>query len=347
VAAVETVTVPYDDLCQLGARALQHLGASPRAAGIAAETIVRSEAEGAVSHGMSRLPILIRRIRAGGIDATATAEVVRETASTAVLEGNNGIGQVLATDAMEAAIGKARETDLALVVVRNGSHLGRLGHFATIAAEAGMLGYAATNASPRIVPQAGASPVLGNNPWAMAVPTGGTPVVVDMANTVVAAGKIRAAKAEGEQIPADWATDADGNATTDPAAALGGALLGVGGHKGWALSLLVDAMTGVLAGGRTGDEVGPPDDLGNPQGSVHVFSAINIAAFRPEADYRASMDDLASRLRAKGGPDGRLPGQRSAGLLAKHRADGVPVRRSAVRAIDEALQEIGLDGWAP
>lgn len=340
-----TETISYEDLTRICTDALLHVGVPPDAAELVAGSLVRSEGEGAVSHGVARLPTLLRRLRSGAVDPTAKTTVVHETDTTAVLEGHDGIGQLLATQAMRHAMGKAAASDLGMVVVRNGSHLGRLGHFAEMAAQEGMIGLAATNASPRVVPQAGAFPVLGNNPWAMAIPTRDAPIVVDMANTVVAAGKIRAAKAEGQSIPDDWATDAEGRATTDPAAALEGALFGIGGHKGWAMSLLVDALTGVLSGGRFGDQVSAPDAIDKPQGSCHVLLAIRVLAFQRVEEYRARMGQLADRLREAGGEDARLPGERSQRLLERSRREGVAVRRSAIESIDEVLREVGLDGW--
>jgi L-2-hydroxycarboxylate dehydrogenase (NAD+) len=312
---------------------------------LAADALVRSECEGAVSHGLARLPAIIRRIKAGVIVPRAELAVIRESATAAVLDAQHQIPQVAAARAMNFTIRKASEAGMAAVTVRNGGNFGRAGHSAVLAAENEMIGIAASNASPRIVPRSGMQPVLGNNPWSVAFPTQTEPMVIDMANSIVAAGKIRAAKADGLPIPDGWATDAAGNATTDPSAALTGALFAFGAHKGWALSLIVDVLSGVLSGGAFGDDVAPPDDRSRPQRSSFFFMAIDIRQFIDFSEFRTRVDDLLGRLRSSGSGAVRLPGESSVQARSKHLSEGVPVRESTVKALDKALTELDLPTW--
>lgn len=337
--------VPVDSLLRACVRVLTAMDVTKEDAQLAADALVRSECEGAVSHGLARLPAILRRIKAGVIVPHAELAVVRESATAAVLDARHQIPQVAAARAMNYTIRKATEAGMAAVAVRNGGNLGRAGYSAALAAEAEMIGIAASNASPRIVPQPGMHPALGNNPWSVAFPTHTEPMVIDMANSIVAAGKIRAAKAEGQSIPDGWATDAEGNATTDAGAALTGALLAFGGHKGWALSLIVDVLAGVLSGGAFGDGVAPPDDRSRPQRSSFFFMAIDITRFLELNEFRARLDDLLGQLRSSGNGTVRLPGESSVQARAKHLADGVPLRESTVRALDKALTELDLPRW--
>lgn len=344
VPGAGALVVAADDLQRLCTATLVHVGVPPDDAALVAETLVRSEAEGAVSHGIARLPTLVRRIRAGVVAPALRFEVTKESGTVATVDAHDGIGQVVAARAMQLATTKAKAAGLGAVAVRNSSHLGRAGHPAAIAAEAGLIGVAASNASPRLVAAPGARAVLGNNPWAVAVP-GEQIIVVDMANSVVAAGKIRAAQAAGERIPIGWAVDEQGDATSDAQAALSGALLAFGGHKGWALALVVDVLTGVLSGGAYGDDVSAVDDPERPQRSSHLFLALDVAAFIDVTDFRARMDDLTDRLLQAGGQEGRLPGQASAATRARRTAEGIPIRASTVEAIGAVRREAGLAAW--
>jgi LDH2 family malate/lactate/ureidoglycolate dehydrogenase len=291
------------------------------------------------------LPPLLKRIQQGSVKPTTAMAVVKDTPTTAILDAADGIGQVAAYRAMELAIEKAASAGLGVVTVINGGNFGRAGHPASLAAEHGMIGIAASNASPRLVPNAGMKPVLGNNPWSVAIPTNGPAVVVDMANSIVANGKIRAAKIEGQSIPEGWATDASGNATTDPAAALKGALVAFGGYKGWSLSLIVDMLTGVLSGGAFADGVGSPDDTSRAQKSCYFFLAINVRHFMDVEQFKGRSEELLKRLKAASDTDVRIPGEKSSFNYTASMKDGILVRPSAIKSLDESFKELGLPGW--
>lgn len=337
--------VPLEELVEMCLQPLEGVGVPSDDARLVAETLVRSEAEGAVSHGVGRLPQLVRRIQVGAVRAETDLSIDGEAPAVAAIDAHHGIGQVVADRCMRMAISKAGTTGTALVTARNSSHFGRAGHPAAVAAEQEMIGFAASNASPRVVGEPGARPVLGNNPWAVAFPSSEGPVVIDMANSVVAAGKIRAARADGSAIPEGWALDADGAPTTDPAAALTGALFAFGGHKGWALSLVVDALTGLLSGGAFGVDVGVVDDTSRQQRSSQIFGAVQPAVFLGDGEaFRDRADRLLTQLRQASGPGGRLPGDRSRRLLREHRESGLPLRPASLGAIEEAHRLVHGNG---
>jgi L-2-hydroxycarboxylate dehydrogenase (NAD+) len=334
--------IGYGELVEACAEPLQRVGVPAGDARLVAGTLVRAEAEGAVSHGIARLPALLERLQRGVAEPVARLWVARETAATAVVDGGNGLGQVIASRAMRMAIGKASTVGLGAVAVRNSSHFGRAGHWAVMAAERGLIGIAASNASPRLVAGPGMRPVLGNNPWSVAIPADPSPLVIDMANSVVAAGKIQAAAAAGDPIPHGWALGPDGQPTTDPRRALDGALLAAGGHKGWAVSLLVDVLTGVLASGAFGGDVAPGTAVDRPHRSAQLYAAIDVATFIDLTQFRDRVAELSRRLAAAAGPDGRLPGQASLDRLRRVQAEGVRVREGTLTAIERALAELGL-----
>ena len=334
--------LPANDLLALCRRALSSVGVCDDDANLVANTLVRGDAEGAASHGISRLPSLLRRVQAGLVTPEMRFEILRESDATASVDVHSAIGQVVADRAIQLAIEKTRRIGIGAVSVRNSTHLGRAGHAATTAAETGFIGIVASNASPRVVPYAGARPVLGNNPWAMAVPTTTAPLVIDMATSVVAAGKIRVAKSAGSEIPLGWATDSAGHPTTSPDDALNGALLAIGGHKGWAISLAVDALTGVLSGGSFGDDVSAVDDMSRSQHSSQFFLVLDPARFLLNDDFEERMDQLSDRLGAAGGPNGRLPGERSRLLRKDRLSSGVPVSGSSLLAIRATVLDLKI-----
>lgn len=339
----DTTTLTVYELQDLCARALSHVGVPSEDASIAARLLVRSEAEGAGSHGILRLPMLLRRIREGSVARTAPMAMVHETSTTAVLDAQDGIGQVAGIRGMELAVAKAAVHGLGAVTVINSGNFGRAGHPALLAAERDMIGIVASNSSPRVVPAPKMKPVLGNNPWAVAIPTQGDPIVVDMANSVVANGKIRAAKLEGRSIPEGWATDAEGRATTDAGAALKGALLTFGGYKGWALSLIVDLLTGVLGDGAYGDKVGPPDDLKRPQRSCFFLLALNLQHFGSPDAFRSRSQDLIGQIQDAAEEHVRIPGEKSASSYAAALRDGVTLKPGAIAELDAVFAEVGFE----
>ena len=232
-------------LARFVAAVLAAVGVPAGDAGLVADGLVTADLWGHQSHGVLRLSWYVNRIRAGVMRAVTTPETVSDTGPLAVVDGHDGVGQVLAAHAAREATRRAREHGVGVVGVRNSNHFGTAAYFTRMAARDGCVAILATNASPAMAPWGGRGRVVGTNPWSIAAPAGRHDVVVmDIANTAVARGKVYLARQRGEPIPAGWAIDADGAPTTDPAAAIAGAILPMAGHKGYAISLMMDVLAG-------------------------------------------------------------------------------------------------------
>jgi len=335
------VTARSDDLILVQADSLvaycralfENAGMPANDAQLAAEQLVTADLRGVESHGVVRMAIYLERLRCGVVSAKPAIRTVRETRSTAVVDGDNGMGQIVGEHAMRLAVAKAQQHgEPAHVAVGGSNHFGAAAWFAEIAARADMIGFAYTiGGINHMVPWGGAQAMLGNNPFAVALPIRGeSPFVLDMACSVAARGKIIVAAKEGRPIPADWAVDRDGMQTTDARAALAGFVAPVGGPKGYALTMTIGLLSTMLSGAFFGSEVTHMyDDLEHPQNIGHLFAAMPIAAFEDLDTYYARMrkavDDVRGVRRASGVDRIYLPGEREALLLAERRRDGLPI----------------------
>ena len=294
---------------------LVSLGMEPADAGVAADSLVRANLEGTDSHGVSRLPIYARRIREGRISARPEVLVERSGAVVRV-DGGNGLGQVVSVRALEAAMPVARELGLTGVAVRRSNHFGTAAYYCQMACREGMGLIATTNSPPGIAPWGGREAYLGTNPIAFGFPTReGPPLISDMSSSVVARGRVILAAARGEEIPEGWATDAEGVPTTDAAAALKGAMLPLGGPKGYALAMAVEVLSGVLTGSGFGPGVNNLYREGDPPADVgHSFVLLNIEHWLPVEVYHERMEwflaEVGSSPRAKGFEEVLYPGER-------------------------------------
>lgn len=273
---------------------------------IVADNLVDADVRGIRSHGLMRLATYVERLRRGLCQAVGEVTVVRETPSTALLDGGGALGQVVGNQAMRLAISKAEATGVGAVVARNSNHFGTASYYALQAANKAMVGIAASNTAPLMPAPGGAQRVIGNNPLAIAAPSAERlPVVLDMAMSNVAMGKIINARDKGEAIPADWATDSAGTPTTDPNAAMkGGFLLPAGGPKGYGLAVMVEILTGVLGGGDFAAAIPSMYDMSQKQGVSHLMVALNTEAFMPSHLFAARVEELAVQLKASA----RAPG---------------------------------------
>lgn len=319
-------------------------------AALAAEQLVTADLRGVESHGVVRMAIYLERLKRGVIATTPRMRVVRETASTAVFDGGNGMGQVVGQRAMELAVAKARANgEPSFVSVCNSNHFGAAAWFAEIAARADMIGFAFTiGGINHMVPWGGAEAMLGNNPFAVAFPRRGEdPVMLDMACSVAARGKIIVAAKEGRSIPPDWAVDRDGRPTTDARAALEGFVAPVGGPKGYALTLTIGLLSTMLSGAYFGSEVTHMyDDMKNPQNIGHLFAALPIAAFEDLDHYFARMEkagqDIRGVRKAPGVQRVFLPGEREAEMATARRNQGIPLGAETFRELELLGRAAGI-----
>lgn len=339
--------VPADALQSFAAAALAAADVPADSAAIVAAALVESDLAGHDSHGVRLLPTYVKRVFLGGTVPDARPAVVHDFAATAVVDGGDGWGPVNAAFAMDLAMVKARVHGLGLVAVRRSGHLGRLGHYTLQAAARGMVGLCMGNAGSRIAPWGGREPFLGNNPWSVAVPAGEElPVVVDMANSVVAAGKIRQYLGARKQLPEGWALDPEGNPTTDPVAALAGMLLPMAGHKGYGLMLTVDLLAGVLPGGAWGPQVRSIEDQDRPTNSSHLLLAIDPACFGDPAAFRQRMDEYIQGVKAvppaAGAEAVLLPGERSLRTRVERLATGIRLNAATQIALAKLAADLSL-----
>jgi ureidoglycolate dehydrogenase (NAD+) len=306
-------------------------------ADLVAGSLVSADLRGVGSHGVMRLPIYVERMRRGLIATRPVIEVLRTAPATAVVDGGNGPGQVVAVRAMDEAVALAREAGAGFVAVRRSNHFGAAGWFALRAAGAGMIGLAVTHAEADVVPYGGARPALGTNPLAVAVPRGDGPaLLVDMATSAVAMGKVLLAASEGRGIPDGWGVDAAGEPTTDPRRVR--AVLPMAGPKGYGLAFVVEVLAALLSGSRSGSEVRRMyDDFDAPHGVGHFLGAIDVARFVPLDGFTAGLADLAGRIGsvppAAGFEEVLLPGEPEERAEARNRRDGVPLGEEVRREL--------------
>jgi len=318
-------------------------------AALVASALVEADLRGVESHGVVRFPIYAERLAAGAVNPRPQLRVLRESATSAVFDGDNGLGHLVGVRAMEVAIAKGRAGACAFVSVRNSNHFGAASHFAERAVDADMIGLAFTiGGINHMVPWGGAEAILGNNPFAVALPAGEElPVTLDMACSVAARGKIIVAAKDGTPIPADWAVGPDGRPTTDPVEALKGFVQPVGGAKGYALTLTIGLLSTMLSGAFFGSEVTHLyEDLERPQNVGHLFGALPVALFEELAHFRARMDrairEVRTVRRAPGVERIYLPGERERLLLAERRRTGIPLAASIAAELDAVGARYGV-----
>lgn len=310
---------------------------------ILANTLVEANLRGVDSHGVMRLPQYVRRFSRITMEPI---RVVREQAAVAVLDGGHRPGQVVGVHAMRLAMEKARQTGVGFVTARHTNHFGAAAYYSMMAAREGFIGFAAATASPRIAPWGGKTPLLGNNPWSVAVPfRPGFPLVVDMALSVVAAGKIRQLAARGEQLPPGWGLDREGRPTLDPQEALKGLLMPIGGHKGVGMSLIIDWLAAGLSEGNFACDVVPLDASERPQGVCLMVAALRIDAFLDPEVYAARLEEHAARYKSSAKSDESvelvLPGELEHRTAEERRRNGIPLPAYVVNSLNAVAEELG------
>ncbi len=295
--------------------------------------------------GLEKLFRYARRMRNGGIKPAASMWWVREGAATALLDADKGLGYVAARRAMNRSIEAARGAGIAMVAVRHSNHFGIAGYHAKRAADAGLIGIAMTNAGAEMAPWGSARPVLGTNPWGIAVPRGEghDPIILDMALTQSGKGMMRWLERAGLAMPDHWALTPDGARTTDPRAAMDGPMLPIGDYKGYGLSLVTDILTGVLTGSLFGGQVFQ-DDL--DYDVAHTMIAIDTDAFMPRPQFDERLEALVAEVLAAPpiDPDRpvQLPGAAEQRRARERSRRGVPVDRKTVAGLRELAAELGL-----
>ena len=337
-------TVTPERLKEVVIEVLKGLGASEDEAPLVAESLVRAEMRGTDTHGLPYLKLLSERIEAKMVSVPTRVTVLKDEGATALLDGGNGIGQVAGWKAMELSLRKAREFGIGSTLIRNTNNLGFFAFYTIHAAAEGFAGIAMGNANAAISPWGGAEAFFGTNPISIAVPGSPEPIALDMSSSLVARGKIRRAQRLGEKIPLGWALDDSGAPTEDPAAALKGTLLPIGGPKGYGLAFMVDVLAGMLSGAAFGRDIKSFHELMGPTEVGALTLAINVERFMPLGQFRGLMkgylDSIRGSRKAKGTARIYLPGEIEAENEKASRERGIELRPASVELVNQLLEKL-------
>jgi LDH2 family malate/lactate/ureidoglycolate dehydrogenase len=360
MAVDEVRYFPAERLREFSTRVFEHFGVPAADAARAADVLAVSDLRGIESHGVARLHTYFDMLTLGRINPGPNVRVVREMPATATVDGDNGLGLVVGPLANEIAMTKADAVGAAVVSVRNTNHFGIAGYYPLAALERGLIGWAMTSSTALVAPLWGAERMLGTNPIAIAFPAGEEPpVVIDLATSATAYGKIEIALRKGEPIPPGWAVDRDGRPADRPEQMIeGGALLPLGstrdagGHKGYCLAALVDIVSCVLSGANWGP-FAPPFALRQaiPERSVgrgigHAFGAMRIDGYIEPIEFRRQMDDWIRTFRATrpapGTPGVMIPGDPERAAEAERRKTGIPLLPAVVADLRDIAAQTGI-----
>lgn len=296
---------------------------------LVANSLVQADLWGHQSHGVLRTSWYVERLRQGVMSPATAIEVVRDKGCLAVIDGKDGVGQVIAERATRMAIAKAKAFGIGTVAVRNSNHFGTLMYYTRLATLEGCIAFITTNGGKAMAPWGGAkNKIIGTNPWSWAAPGGKyPPLMLDMANTGVARGKIYLAKQRHERIPFGWALDAEGAPTDDPAKAIEGIILPMAEHKGYAIAALMDVLSGVLSGSAFLSAVNGPYHYDKRSGCGHFISVYNIEDFIEPGKFsrriEAFIEEIKSQPLAQGVSEIFLPGEMEARAHQRQLGEGI------------------------
>jgi LDH2 family malate/lactate/ureidoglycolate dehydrogenase len=336
-------------LVALTQRLAQAAGMGADDAQIFADALVDADLHGVSTHGLSRLNIYLKRIELGLIDPKAELRTDRHAGAVLALDASNGVGQVQAVKALEMLIPMAEKNGIAAATIRNSQHFGALSYYCNRAAERGCVLLAMTNCEPSMSPAGGTDAFFGTNPIAASFPTGkGFPIKIDLSTSAIARGNIIAAAKKNESIPLGWALDADGQPTTDAQKALIGTVLTMAGHKGYALALMVEILSGVLSGAAIGSEIGSMyKNLDRKQDVGHFFCLLHINAFMDYAEFIRRVDETVDRLKAgkkmAGVNEILVPGERSLRVAKENEKNGVPVGPETWKELEDWCRKFNVE----
>lgn len=342
--------LPADSLRGFASRALVAAGLPQPDAAVVAHLMTEADLFGADGHGLFRLPHYVRRIKAGGFNKTPNIRVVRETAATALIDGDNGMGHLVMSRAAQLAVDKAKQCGIGWVGARMSNHAGPALLYARMPLAADMIGlYLAVGNANHLAAWGGLDMLLSTNPIAVAVPAHDEPpIVLDMATTVAAYGKVKTAAQRGETMPLGWMIDRLGQPLTDPKRADEGLLLPIGGYKGYGLSLVFGLLAGTLNGAAMGkDVVDFNKDDASATNTGQSILAISIDAFGDRDRFKRNVDTVARDIRASKRLPGYdriwLPGEQSHAKHVDREQNGVPMPAPLLAALDKLAGELGVD----
>jgi LDH2 family malate/lactate/ureidoglycolate dehydrogenase len=353
--AIETERrVAAGELQALVAAVFARCGMDAADAGLLADTLVQADLRSVHSHGVLRVPEYVKKLTQAGVDPRGRPRVVRELGGCLLVDGGNSMGQIGARFAMARAVERAKTTGIAAAAVRGSNHCGAMAYYAMQALPHDMIGWATTNALPTMAPWDGAERLLGINPLAVAIPAGEErPIVYDAAFSATAHGKVRVYQQKGLPLPEGWALDRDGRPTTDPAAAIEGLLMPIGGFKGTALALITGVLSSMLSGAAYGTELGDMEHGPAAGQDGHFFMAISVAAFEEPARFKARLDAAIRQIhacrRAPGVDRVYAPGEIEFLTAARYQEEGIPLNDVTLADLAGAARSLGVNtqgfGW--
>ncbi|MEM0057900.1 MAG: Ldh family oxidoreductase [Candidatus Bathyarchaeia archaeon] len=322
--------VKAEDLLGFCMNILKRVGVSEENSRIVADSLVMANLRGVDSHGVARLPTYVERVLRGYINPNGLIEIVKEHGATALIDAHNNFGQVAAMHAVNLAAEKVKMYGVSCVGVRNANHFGMAAYYALKLAEKGLISIILSNGPPAIAPWGGKRPMLGTNPLCIGFPAlNRDSIILDMAVSAVARGKIRLAALKGERIPEGWAFDENGNPTTDPVAALRGTLAPIGGPKGYGLALAIDILCGLITGSSYLQNVKALDDFSGPSGTGFFIEAINVEAFIPRREYEEKIAEYVKMVKGcpkrEGTSEIYLPGEIEKREMERRIKEGIPL----------------------
>jgi LDH2 family malate/lactate/ureidoglycolate dehydrogenase len=345
--------IPIDWLEEWCGSAFLKCGLRVEDARLMANTLVKAEASGMSSHGVVRLPSYCQRLIDKGSNPTPQMKLIVDMPSLILLDGDNGLGQIVSVRAMQLAIDRAKQNGICFVGARNSCHLGLAGYYPAMASAQGLIGIAGSNTRPVMAVWGGSRRALGNNPLAVAIPTGkGYPILLDMAMSVTSGGRVRLEALKGtETIPIDWILDSQGRRTTNPKdLGVTGVLLPLG-HKGSGLAFVIEVLSSILtASMASSDMTCWFEDTATPIGFGHFFLAINIQSLIPlDAFINAidrRIDELKSTPLMEGSPGVFMPGELEFNAEHASTKHGVPVSGEVIQRLNEFARKIGIEELA-
>ncbi len=358
------MTLSYDQLAEFTNAVFRKIGCGEEDAALATKVLLMADLRGIDSHGIARLSGYIRLWEAKRINVKPNIKIIHETPSTAVVDGDSGLGLVVAQRAMEIAINKAEQSGTGWVSVQHSNHFGIAAAHGMMALEKNMIGIALTNASPLVAPTYSTERLLGTNPICVCIPAGKEPpFVADMATTTAANGKLEILQRKNQKAPEGWIQDKEGKISTNPhELKAGGSLLPLGGdkehgsHKGYALGAIVDILSAVLSGANYASWVPPfvsflpvAEELPG-KGIGHFLGAMRIDAFRPASEFKKHMDQWIHRFRTATTVEGQekvlLPGDPERAIEIVRKKDGIPLVKPVLEDLEYLRERFNIGEWS-
>jgi len=333
--------ITSDDEKRIIIKILKALKVSDEHAKVVADVTVDADLKGFSSHGIGRFPQYIKGIKHGNIKTKGNIEIEEETSSTALINGNHLLGHYVTYNGMKIAIKKAEKTGVGLVGIHNSNHFGIAGYYSDIATKNDMIGIVMANTEPAVAPLGGKEPILGTNPIAIGIPSNKYYISVDMATSASARGKLLEAARKGEKLPEGIALDADGNPTTDPKKALKGSILPFGGHKGYALSLMIEILAGPLVKAAIGREVKGTVNPYEKCTKGDLLLVIDPSKFVNIQEFKEQVDKFIEEIKSTGNV--LIPGDIEKMNMKKNMEEGIYLDKELMKEFKKIEKELNLD----